>query len=193
MGRKAHVVLQSGREWDRLPSAKPVRGGEVPPTSPPRIDSTCTRKAAALALNGTFEHSLDAKNRLTVPAKFRGALSEGVYLVRSPDDPCVQVYPAGAYASMADQAVAGMNPMSRQAKEMRRLMFTFADDVTLDGAGRITLTARHLQHAGIDGRDIVITGTGDALELWSPAGWADYERGLLERAPELTGSLDHPA
>ncbi len=146
-----------------------------------------------MAFHGTFEHSLDAKNRLTVPAKFRGALSEGVYLVRSADDPCVQVYPAAAYASMADQAVAGMNPMSRQAKEMRRLMFSFADDVPLDGAGRVTLSARHLQHAGIDGRDVVITGIGEALELWSPAGWADYERGLMARAAELTGSLDHPA
>jgi MraZ protein len=146
-----------------------------------------------LAFHGTFEHSLDAKNRLTVPAKFRGALSEGVYLVRSADDPCVQVYPSAAYASMAEQAVAGMNPMSRQAKEMRRLMFSFADDVPLDGAGRITLTPRHLQHAGIDGREVVITGRGDALELWGPKGWDDYERGLMARAADLTGSLDHSA
>ncbi|CAA9472528.1 MAG: hypothetical protein AVDCRST_MAG38-1404 [uncultured Solirubrobacteraceae bacterium] len=146
-----------------------------------------------MAFHGTFEHSLDAKNRLTVPAKFRGALSEGVYLVRSADDPCVQVYPAAAYASMADQAVAGMNPMSRQAKEMRRLMFSFADDVPLDGAGRVILTTRHLQHAGIQGRDVVITGRGDALELWSPEGWAEYERDLMARAPDMTGSLDHPA
>ena len=146
-----------------------------------------------MAFHGTFEHSLDAKNRLTVPAKFRSALSDGVYLVRSADDACVQVYPAAAYATMANRAVAGMNPMSRQAKELRRVLFTFADDVPLDGAGRITLSPRHLQHAGIEGRDVVITGTGDALELWSPQGWAEYERGLMSRAAELTESLDHPA
>lgn len=146
-----------------------------------------------MAFHGTFEHNLDAKNRLTVPAKYRGALSDGVYLVRSADDPCLQVYPAERYATMAEEAVAGMNPMSRQAREVRRLLFSFADDVPLDSAGRITLGARQLQHAGIEGRDVVITGIGDALELWSPAGWADYERGLLSRAAELTGSLDHPA
>ncbi len=146
-----------------------------------------------MAFHGTFEHSLDAKNRLTVPAKFRGALSEGVYLVRSADSPCLRVYPAGAYARMADQAVAGMNPMSRQARELRHVLFSFADDVPLDSAGRITLSARHLQHAGIDGREVVITGTGDALELWSPQGWADYERDLMARAPDLTESLAHPA
>ena len=146
-----------------------------------------------MAFHGTFEHNLDAKNRLTVPAKYRGALSGGVYLVRSADDPCLQVYPAERYDAMADQAVAGMNPMSRQAREARRLLFAYADDVQLDGAGRIVLSARQLQHAGIDGRDVVITGIGDALELWSPKGWADYENGLLSRAAELTGSLDHPA
>jgi MraZ protein len=142
-----------------------------------------------LAFHGTFEHSLDAKNRLTVPAKFRSALSDGVFLVRTPEDPCVRVYPADQYTAIADQAVAGMNPMSRQAREARRLFFAFADDIPLDGAGRITLGARHLQHARISGRDVVITGTGDGLELWSPDGWATYERDLLERASELTGSL----
>lgn len=101
----------------------------------------------------------------------------------------MRVYPADQYTAIADQAVSGMNPMSRQAREARRLFFAFADDVPLDGAGRITLGSRHLQHAGIAGRDVVITGTGDGLELWSPDGWAEYERGLLERASELTGSL----
>jgi MraZ protein len=146
-----------------------------------------------LAFHGTFEHNLDAKNRLTVPAKYRGALSDGITLVRSPDDPCLQVYPAERYDALAGQAVAGMNPMSRQARELSRLLFSWADDVQLDGAGRIVLNARQLQHAGIDGRDVVITGIGDALELWNPKQWADYENGLLSRAAELTGSLDHPA
>ena len=145
-----------------------------------------------MAFHGTFEHSLDAKNRLTVPAKFRGALSQGVFLVRSADDQCVQVYPADKYTALADAAVAGMNPMSRQAREAKRLFFAFADDVPLDGAGRITLSARHLQHAGISGRDVVITGSGDGLELWSRAGWAEYEKDLMARAPDLTESLDSP-
>jgi MraZ protein len=146
-----------------------------------------------LAFHGTFEHSLDAKNRLTVPAKFRSALSDGVFVVRTPEDACLRVYPADDYTAIADQAVAGMNPMGKLARDARRLFFAFADDIPLDGAGRITLGSRHLDHAGIRGREVVITGTGDGLELWSPEGWADYEKDLMSRAAELTGSLDHSA
>lgn len=142
-----------------------------------------------MAFHGTFEHSLDAKNRLTVPAKFRSALSDGVFVVRTPEDACLRVYPADQYTAIADQAVSGMNPMGRQARDARRLFFAFADDIPLDGAGRITLGARQLQHAGIDGRDVIITGTGDSLELWSPDGWSAYEKDLLDRASEFTGSL----
>jgi len=146
-----------------------------------------------LAFHGTFEHSLDAKNRLTVPAKFRSALSDGVFVVRTPEEGCLRIYPADDYTAIANQAVAGMNPMGKQARDARRLFFAFADDIPLDGAGRITLAARHLDHAGIEDRDVVITGTGDGLELWSREGWAAYEKDLMSRATEFTGSLDHPA
>jgi MraZ protein len=142
-----------------------------------------------LAFHGTFEHSLDAKNRLTVPAKFRNDLSEGTFVVRG-EDSSLRIYPFNDYTAIVDAAVAGMNPLSQKARETRRLFFAFADDVPLDGAGRITLTARQLQHAGIAGREVVIAGTGDALELWSPEKWNSYEQDLMTRAPELTGSLD---
>ena len=87
----------------------------------------------------------------------------------------------------------GTNRLSRGAKAARRLFFAFADDIELDSAGRLTLAAKHLQHAGIDGREIVITGTGEALELWNPERWRSYEADLLARAADLTGNLGHPA
>jgi MraZ protein len=145
-----------------------------------------------LAFHGTFEHTLDAKNRVTVPAKFRTALSGGVFLVRG-GDPCLLVYRREDYEALAQQSLAGTNPMSRAAKDARRLFFAFADDIELDSAGRITLGSKHLQHAGIDSRDVVITGTGESLELWNPDRWREYESDLLARAAELTGSLGHPA
>jgi MraZ protein len=145
-----------------------------------------------LAFHGTFEHTLDAKNRVTVPSKFRTALSDGVFLVRG-EDPCLLVYRREDYTSLAERSLAGTNPLSRAAKDARRLFFAFADDIELDSAGRLTLAAKHLQHAGIDGREIVITGTGEALELWNPERWRSYEADLLARASDLTGNLGHPA
>ena len=145
-----------------------------------------------MAFHGTFEHTLDSKNRLTMPAKFRGALSDGVFLFRS-EDPCISVYPAADYDVITAQALAGINPLSRTAREAKRFFHSRADSIELDGAGRVVLGVRHLEHAGFTSRDVVITGAGDSLELWDPQVWATYDSDLTARAPELTASLGHPA
>ena len=144
-----------------------------------------------MAFHGTFEHTLDAKNRLTVPAKFRAALAGKVFLVRGAD-PCISLYPEATYSELTEAALQGMNPFSTQARELKRLFHSTATDTELDSAGRVMLTPRHLEHASID-REVVITGAGDCLELWDRSGWEDYDRDLSQRAPDLTASLGHPA
>jgi MraZ protein len=142
-----------------------------------------------LAFHGTFEHTLDAKNRLTVPSKFRAALSGRVYLVKGVD-PCVSVYPAETYEAMTEQALASLNPFSPQARELKRMLYGNATDVELDSAGRVMLTPRLMEHAGI-AREVVITGAGDCLELWDRSAWEAYDRDLSARAPDLTAALGH--
>jgi MraZ protein len=141
--------------------------------------------------HGTFEHTLDTKKRLTVPAKFRAALSGSVFLVRGAD-PCISIYPANEYTEMADAALKGLNPLSPQAKELKRYFYGNAADQDLDSAGRVMLRDEHLAHAGIE-RDVVVTGAGDCLEVWDRSSWEDYHRDLTARAPELTAALGHPA
>src|ERR671917_92580 len=121
------------------------------------------RPACALAFHGTFDHTLDAKNRLTVPSKFRSALAGRVFLVKGAD-PCLSVYPEATYAAMTEQALAGLNPLSAQARELSRLFYANAMEVELDGAGRIMVPGRFRDAAGI-----------------------------AQRAPDLTASLGHPA
>jgi MraZ protein len=144
-----------------------------------------------LAFHGTFEHSLDAKNRLTIPAKFRAALAGKVFLVRGVD-PCISVYPESTYTGLTQAALAGLNPFSPQARELKRMFYGNATDMELDSAGRVMLTPKQLEHAGID-REVVITGAGDSLELWDRSAWQDYDRDLSQRAPDLTASLGHPS
>ena len=144
-----------------------------------------------MAFHGTFEHTLDAKHRLTVPSKFRSALAGRVVLVRAVDR-CVSVYPAETYEAMTQAALSGLNPFSPQARELKRVLFANATDVELDSAGRVMVPPRYREHAGID-RDVVITGAGDCLELWDAATWATYDSDLTERAPDLTAGLGHPA
>jgi MraZ protein len=144
-----------------------------------------------LAFTGTFEHNLDAKNRLTVPSKFRTALSGGVVLSRGVEK-CLSLYPGATYTEIASQALEGINPLSPRGRELRRMLYSTALETELDSAGRVMLTPRHLEHAGID-REVVITGAGDCLELWDRSAWEAYDRDLSQRAPDLTASLGHPS
>ena len=144
-----------------------------------------------MAFHGTFEHSLDAKNRLTVPSRFRAALAGKVFLVRGPD-PCISLYPEATYSELTQSALAGLNPFSTQARELKRFFHSNATVTELDSAGRVMLSPRQLEHAGID-REVVITGAGDCLELWDRSSWEEYDRDLSQRAPDLTASLGHPS
>jgi MraZ protein len=145
-----------------------------------------------LAFHGTFDHSLDAKNRITVPSKHRAALAGTVFLVRG-TDPCISVYPEAEFSEIVRQSLAGLPKLSKQYRDLTRFFNSHADDVELDGAGRLTLQAKHLEHAGIAGREAVIAGAGDCLEIWDRAAWERYDTDLTAQAPELTESLGHPA
>lgn len=144
-----------------------------------------------MAFHGTFDHTLDSKNRLTVPSKLRTAFAEGAFLVRSTEK-CISLYPSATYSAQTEAALSGLNPLHPQARELRRYFHSNASQVELDSAGRVMLSARQLEHAGI-GRDVVVIGAGDCLELWDPSTWADYDLDLTARAPDITASLGHPA
>ena len=144
-----------------------------------------------MAFHGTFDHTLDSKNRLTVPSKLRTAFAEGAFLVRSTER-CISLYPSATYSAQTEAALSGLNPLHPQARELRRYFHSNASQVELDSAGRVMLSARQLEHAGI-GRDVVVIGAGDCLELWDPSTWAAYDQDLTARAPDITASLGHPA
>ncbi len=145
-----------------------------------------------MAFHGTFDHTLDAKNRLTVPSKFRSALAGKVFLVKGADR-CLSVYPEDTYTEMTTAALAGLNPLSAQARELSRFFYANAMEGELDGAGRIMLPARFMEAAAITSREVIVAGAGACLELWDRAAWETYDADLAQRAPDLTASLGHPA
>jgi transcriptional regulator MraZ len=145
-----------------------------------------------LSFNGTFEHTLDAKNRLTLPAKFRTDLRDGMFLVKGAD-PCLTVFPTATYQAEVDRSLSRLNPMSREARELSRYFFANADAADLDSAGRITLNAAQLAFAGIDGRQVVLTGAGASFDIWSPSTWTAYSAELNARGREMTEALAHTA
>jgi MraZ protein len=142
---------------------------------------------------GTFDHTLDAKNRLTVPARYRAALSEGVVLAMPVDlKPCVGVWRGEEYESYTRRALAELPPLSPRLTELERFFYGSSHDAELDAAGRIMVPAFLGQHAGL-ARDVVVVGVGDRLELWDKRAWDEHRSTLLSGVAEVTARVDDAA
>ena len=142
-----------------------------------------------MAFRGTFDYSLDAKNRLTVPAKFRASLSEGVVLAKGIER-CVQVWTPKAFEAYTGAALAGMNPLSEQARKLNRFFSANSFDTELDSAGRVMVPAFLLEHGQLR-KEVVVTGAGDCLEVWDREAWGAYNASLSDELPDTTAAFGH--
>ena len=144
-----------------------------------------------MAFRGTFDYTLDAKNRLTVPAKFRAELAQGVVLAKGIER-CVQLWTPGGFERYTGAALQGANPLSEQSRKLTRFFSANSLDTELDGAGRVMVPAFLLEHAGLR-KDVVVTGAGDCLEVWDRGAWAHYNAALSDDVSEITAGFGHPA
>jgi len=124
---------------------------------------------------GQYVHTLDDHGRVIIPARFRPALRDGVYLLRGLDQNLMALTPSQFEALAAQlQRLSLTDPMARQLK---RLMFSAAAFERLDNAGRIRIAAPLRALAGLQD-EVVIAGVGDYFELWSPEAWKAQEQAL---------------
>jgi MraZ protein len=150
-----------------------------------------------LTFRGTFEYALDAKHRLTIPAKFRGALANGVVLAASAEleagaPRTVSVWTAEAYDEFTRSSLAELNPSSPKARELKRFFYNTSHDTELDSANRVMIPANLMKYAGLD-KEVVVTGSGECLEVWDRQRHAQNFEDVLTRIPELAASLGHTA
>jgi len=136
---------------------------------------------------GTFDYNIDSKNRLTVPAKFRAALSGGVVVAKGVES-CVAIWCSDEYDQYTQAALSGLNPMSPKARELKRFFAANAVDLELDASGRIMLPQFLTEYAGLD-REVVVTGAGECLEVWGREAWNTYNSGLSDRITDITADL----
>jgi MraZ protein len=140
-----------------------------------------------LAYRGQHEHSLDAKDRLTIPARWRGPLSDGVVLFEELD-PCVSLYSTGAFESLTTRFVASLNPLSADGRKMRRRFHAKAHDESLDSAGRVRIPKHMIEHAGLEGSCVVI-GVDDHIEVWNPERWAEHDAEIEAQTERMSEEL----
>lgn len=124
---------------------------------------------------GVFQHKMDAKKRLFIPAKYRAALDGGFIVSKAPDH-CLYIYSKEEWEPVAAQVKA--LPGTEEYRRYKRDFFQNADMAELDSQGRFTVKADLLDYAGLS-KDVVIAGAGNKFEVWDAAAYeADNARTL---------------
>jgi MraZ protein len=145
-----------------------------------------------LAFRGNSDHTLDAKHRLSVPARHRGELSERVVLSLPLDQtPCVTVWRPDDYDEFFRAALEQLPPLSNDRLVLQRFVFGSSHPADIDSAGRIMIPSSLIDHAGIR-KEVVVVGAEDHLELWDRARWADQQTALFSGVAQITARFGHP-
>ena len=120
-------------------------------------------------MTGTYEHSIDAKGRLFIPAKLREELGVSFYLAMGVDA-CLAIYPQSTWDRFTEKFAS--LPMS-QSKAMRPL-FANAAKCEPDAQGRIVLPQKLRAYAHLE-KDVVVIGVSNRAEIWNAEKWAEIE------------------
>ena len=127
-------------------------------------------------MTGTYEHSIDAKGRLFIPAKLREELGVTFYLAMGVDE-CLAIYPQETWNRFTEKFAS--LPMSQSAA--MRPLFANASKCELDSQGRLAIPQKLRKYAGLE-KDAVIIGVNDRAEIWSAETWNAREE--EEMTPE---------
>ena len=123
-------------------------------------------------LLGAHSYQLDPKGRLSLPARFREALADGVWVTIGQDG-CLFAFPRVEWQRYANEVSA--SPLSdAQGRAYQRLFFGSSDELRLDVQGRLTLPGRLRDAVGI-GKDVIVLGVRDRMEIWDRDSYERYE------------------
>ena len=134
---------------------------------------------------GTFTPKLDDKGRLTLPAKFREELADGLVVVNGQDH-SLTIYPQAEFQVRARKAAESSRSNPRVRAFVRRLGAS-ADEQTLDSQGRITVAPAHRSYAGLT-KECVVIGSVDRIEVWDADAWDRYSEENLPVFSEMEGT-----
>ena len=133
---------------------------------------------------GQYDHSIDDKSRITLPARFRDALASGVVLSKGLDG-SVDVYPTDAWKVTFAERIGQLDPLLPDARTLQRHFFGGASEDTPDKQGRVLLPAPLVRYGKL-AKDVTVVGSNDHLEIWDRTAWA-------ERLEGIEGSADNVA
>ena len=139
--------------------------------------------------------ALDAKGRLAIPGKHRVALggssdgSEHTLIVTADPSRCLLVYPRATWEPIQARLMS-LSSFKDEIRGLQRLLVGHADEVEMDGAGRVLVPPALRQYAGLEHR-VVLVGQGNKFELWDDAKWQEQTaRAITFPAGDLPPELD---
>jgi MraZ protein len=138
---------------------------------------------------GRYDHTIDEKGRITVPARFRELLEDGAYITRGLDKN-LMILTSSSFDVMSDR-ITKMSLTNPLARDLRRVLFSGADRVDVDRAGRMLIPAFLREYAQL-GSSVTVVGSGDYFEIWSTEAWQAQDQRLeaSETNTERFAALD---
>jgi transcriptional regulator MraZ len=138
-----------------------------------------------MAFRGYYDNTLDAKNRLTIPAKLRKALADGVVVALQRDAPgCVAVWRPDDYDSYVEGLLEGIERLSADYGNIERFSNAYSQELELDAAGRVMVPSKLIEKAGL-GKDVAVIGAGNRLEIWDREAWARVSDQIVSTVKEI--------
>ncbi|MFF2177073.1 division/cell wall cluster transcriptional repressor MraZ [Lysinibacillus sp. NPDC058147] len=137
---------------------------------------------------GEYQHSVDAKGRLIVPAKFRDALGETFVVTRGLDN-CLFGYPMDEWRKL-EEKLKGLPMTKKDTRAFARFFFSGATEVEIDKQGRINIPSTLMQHAHLV-KECIVLGVSNRIEIWAKDAWETYfsesEQSFNEIAENMIG------
>ncbi|MGA2006994.1 MAG: hypothetical protein ABSH27_05475 [Solirubrobacteraceae bacterium] len=138
-----------------------------------------------MAFRGYYDNTLDAKNRLTIPAKLRKALADGVVVALQRDAPeCVAVWCPDDYDAYVEGLLEGIERLSADYGNIERFSNAYSQELELDAAGRVMVPSKLLEKAGL-GKEVAVIGAGNRLEIWDREAWARVSDQIVSTVKEI--------
>lgn len=135
---------------------------------------------------GEFEHTVDEKGRLAIPAKFRPKLADGLVITRGLDR-CLFVYTTSEWGILAERI--GRLPVTKpEARSFQRMIFSGATDCQLDQQGRVVVPVFLREYAGLTS-DAIIIGVNNRLEIWSTDRWREVRDNVEQQGGVIAEQL----
>ena len=137
-------------------------------------------------LLGEYQHTIDEKGRMAIPAKFRKSLASGVVVTKGSEE-CLYLYPVEEWTKLADK-LSHLPITQADARAFSRLMLGGASHAEIDSQGRVLIPDYLRAYAGI-GEKAVIVGLYNRAEIWEEEKWQRYRASIEEKGDEIAERL----